>query len=167
MVPVSRTKLALSKKRGSVKQYLDGLQQQNSSSISSRTKATGSLATPAFGDTTRFDDGDNELSVEPASSSSPTPSLDATAPSDTGVDISVRTNTKGNDRAFERWLFSDWLQDNRSAPKDDRTNGRRSKEPALPVLKDAKWNSGDNPVVATAALMIVGLILTASVENLH
>ena len=51
----------------------------------------------------------------------------------------------GDGRDFERWLFSDWL--NKPSSK-----GGRQKEPALPILKDAKWNSGDNPVVVTAAM---------------
>ena len=51
----------------------------------------------------------------------------------------------GDGRDFERWLFSDWL--NKSDVK-----GGRQKEPALPILKDAKWNSGDNPVLVTAAM---------------
>ena len=86
VVPVSRTKLAVSKSRGDVKEYLDDI---------------------------REDDA----------------------------------------KGFERWLLADWLSDNKSA-----------KAPAIPILKKAKWNSGDNPVVVTAALMIVG-ILVASVSE--
>ncbi len=58
----------------------------------------------------------------------------------------LRPNMVKDGRDFERWLFSDWL--NRP------TNGKegRRKEPALPILKDAKWNSGDNPVLVTAAM---------------
>ena len=48
-------------------------------------------------------------------------------------------------RDFERWLFTDWLN------KPDKKGGRQ-KEPALPILKQAKWNSGDNPVLFTAAM---------------
>jgi hypothetical protein len=55
----------------------------------------------------------------------------------------------GDGRDLERWLFSDWLNDNKS------TRGGRKKEPAIPILKKAKWNSGDNPVVVTAAIMMV------------
>ena len=51
----------------------------------------------------------------------------------------------GDGRDFERWLFSDWL--NKPSGK-----GGRQKEPALPILKEAKWNSGDNPVLVTAAM---------------
>jgi hypothetical protein len=51
----------------------------------------------------------------------------------------------GDGRDFERWLFTDWLN------KLDKKGGRQ-KEPALPILKQAKWNSGDNPVLVTAAM---------------
>lgn len=57
---------------------------------------------------------------------------------------SVKPNV-GDGRDFERWLFSDWL--NKPGAK-----GGRQKEPALPILKEAKWNSGDNPVLVTAAM---------------
>lgn len=64
-----------------------------------------------------------------------------------GVDTRIETvkPNVGDGRDFERWLFSDWLN------KPD-TKGGRQKEPALPILKDAKWNSGDNPVLVTAAM---------------
>ena len=60
------------------------------------------------------------------------------------VAANVRPNV-GDGRDFERWLFSDWLN------KPDAKGGRQ-KEPALPILKEAKWNSGDNPVLVTAAM---------------
>jgi hypothetical protein len=63
-------------------------------------------------------------------------------------------------RAFERWLFTDWLQDNKSSKK-----AGRQKEPALPILKDAKWNSGDNPVLAASALIGLGVLFTAITER--
>lgn len=86
VVPVSRSKLAISKSRGDVKAYLD--------------------------------------------------------------DLKI-----ADDRPFQTWLFSDWLTENKSR-----------KAPAIPLLKRAKWNSGDNPVVVTAAIMMVG-ILVASVSE--
>lgn len=67
----------------------------------------------------------------------------------------------GDGRDFERWLFSDWLNNNKSAGK-----GRRKKEPALPILKQAKWNSGDNPVLFTAAIMMVGIVLASVTERI-
>mmetsp|Transcript_11743 Transcript_11743/g.21668 ORF Transcript_11743/g.21668 Transcript_11743/m.21668 type:complete len:222 (-) Transcript_11743:74-739(-) len=73
----------------------------------------------------------------------------------------VQETTKGSDRALERWLFTDWLVDNKSARK-----AGRQKEPALPLLKQAKWNSGDNPVVVAGLLMLIGLLLTAITERI-
>jgi hypothetical protein len=49
--------------------------------------------------------------------------------------------------------------------KSERRTGRQ-KEPAIPILRSAKWNSGDNPVVVAAALMVFGLLLTAVSENI-
>ena len=72
---------------------------------------------------------------------------------------SSRSLQTREERGFERWLFSDWLNDNKSEGKPG-----RKKEPALPILKSAKWNSGDNPVVVTSALLLVG-ILVASVSE--
>lgn len=86
VVPVSRTKLALSKSRGQVKEYLD----------------------------------------------------------------EIRDNP---DKELEQWLLTDWIR--QEQPK---------KPPAVPFLRKAKWNSGDNPVVVTAALMMLG-ILVASVSE--
>ena len=59
----------------------------------------------------------------------------------------IKPNAVGDGRDFERWLFSDWL----NKPSSSGEGGRR-KEPALPVLREAKWNSGDNPVLVTAAM---------------
>jgi len=93
VVPVSRTNLAISKKSGPVRDYLDEL----------------------------------------------------------------NTNTT-DDRDLERWLFTDWLE--KPAVK-----GGRQKEPAIPVLKDAKWNSGDNPVLAASALIGLGVLITSVTER--
>lgn len=89
VVPVSRRKLALSKSRGEVKEYLDDLR---------------------------------------ASASS---------------------------RPLETWMFQDWL---------NKASGR--KPSAIPFLKDAKWNSGDNPVVVTAAIMMVGIVVASVTERM-
>ena len=43
-------------------------------------------------------------------------------------------------RGFERWLFTDWLEPN------------KKKDPAVPFLPKSKFNSGDNPVIASTAL---------------
>ena len=87
VVPISRSKLAISKSRGQVRVYLD------------------------------------DLKAEP--------------------------------RPLETWLMSDWLTDNKSR-----------KQPAIPMLKRAKWNSGDNPVVVTAAMMMVGIVVASVTERI-
>lgn len=124
VVPVSRTKLAISKSRGEVREYLDDLK------------------TP---------------------SEAVTDDLDATMPTMASVDENTMVeNVKpnvGDGRDFERWLFTDWL----SKPG---TKGGRQKEPALPILKDAKWNSGDNPVLVTAAIMMLGVVLASITERI-
>ena len=92
VVPVSRTKLAISKSRGEVKEYL------------------------------------NELK------------------DDTAME---------GDRNFEKWLFADWLRNNKSAKKPS----------AVPFLKDAKWNSGDNPVLVTSGLLLLCVVLASITER--
>jgi hypothetical protein len=114
VVPVSRTKLAISKSRGEVREYLDGLQQNNTTVVC-------------------VDDEESE--------------------------IVMQYQTEDDGRGFERWLFSDWL--NKPTSK-----GGRQKEPALPILKDAKWNSGDNPVLVTAGIMIIGIVLASITERI-
>jgi hypothetical protein len=126
VVPVSRTNLAISKKRGEVKEYLDGLKE-------SETLANKELESEFLAKAT-----DMTQAEKPVPSSAPTK----------------------DGRSFERWLFTDWLQDNKSARK-----AGRQKEPALPILKDAKWNSGDNPVLAAAALIGLGVLFTAVTER--
>ena len=46
------------------------------------------------------------------------------------------------DRKLERWLLTDWREPSRRT------------EPALPMLPRSKFNSGDNPIVAAAALIM-------------
>jgi len=111
VVPVSRTKLAISKNRGEVREYLDGLEQKN----------VGGL----------IDDEARE----------------------------TRSTVIDDGRGFERWLFSDWLN-------KPNAKGGRQKDPALPILKDAKWNSGDNPVLVTAAIMMIGILLASITERI-
>lgn len=113
VVPISRTKLAISKSRGEVKQYLDELEE-------------GAAA--------------------------PTPTTSASSLED------GEESAAGRD--FERWLFTDWLEGRKSGSK-----AGRQKEPAIPILKSAKWNSGDNPVVVTSALMFLGVIVASLTER--
>ncbi len=136
VVPVSRTKLAISKSRGGVKEYLDELKATDPSAQALSSEAVAS----------------EELSLQTANVTA----ADATIDPSLGASAASQ-----DDRAFERWLFTDWLEDNKSERK-----GGRQKEPALPILKSAKWNSGDNPVVVAAFLMLVGLVFTALTERL-
>ena len=125
VVPISRTKLALSKRNGEVKDYLDGLKEgSDTSSVNA-----------------------NAISTEE----------DGVANSES---VSESSSNGGDGRGLERWLFSDWLVNNTSAG-----GGGRKKEPALPFLKKAKWNSGDNPVVVTAAIMMVGIVIASVTER--
>jgi len=131
VVPTSRTKLAISKSRGAVKEYLDELREAGS----------------PVGDIVGSEAGDDGIALESLGLLQAKADMDSTA--------LVTTS-----RAFERWLFSDWLQDNKSA----RRTGRQ-KEPALPILKNAKWNSGDNPVLVATLLITVGVLFSAVTER--
>jgi hypothetical protein len=55
---------------------------------------------------------------------------------------------ENNDKSFERWFLTDWL------------NQTKNKPAAIPFLKKAKWNSGDNPILVAFA-GIFSLILIA------
>ena len=154
VVPVSRTKLALSKKKGDVKNYLDELKASELSSSSSSSLESSSGLMSETSQTIGSVDENSSLLTEG---------------SVMGINSSTDTDKSDNeiqsenqpDRRFERWLFNDWLVDNKSEKK-----GGRQKEPALPILKNAKWNSGDNPVVVAAALMMIGVIFTALTERI-
>ena len=64
------------------------------------------------------------------------------------ANVEIKPNV-GDGRDLERWLFSDWLN-----------KSKQPKDPAIPfVLKKAKWNSGDNPVLVTSALLFVGVLI--------
>ena len=102
VVPTSRTKLALSKRDGDVKEYLEKLQQ------------------------------------------------------------AAQRKEGESDRQFEQWLFTDWLEQASNKTK----KGGRQKEPALPILKNAKWNSVDNPVLAATALIMAGVVFASVTEQL-
>lgn len=127
VVPVSRTNLALSKKKGPVKDYLDELREAEKSAKSIDATANVTVVRSS-----------HETEV-PADAASTTPVQDT--------------------RALERWLFTDWLS------KDNASKPGRQKEPALPVLKGAKWNSGDNPVLVASALIMGGVFFTAVTER--
>ena len=128
VVPISRTKLAISKSRGEVKQYLDELEE--GAAAPTPTTSASSLA-----------DGEESAATANSMQTSEEP-------------------VKSDGREFERWLFTDWLEGRKSGSK-----AGRQKEPAIPILKSAKWNSGDNPVVVTSALMFLGVIVASLTER--
>jgi hypothetical protein len=145
VVPVSRTKLAISKAKGPVKEYLDELR----AAAPPPTTTTTSIAstTTITTDTTGGAEPDEMM----------TASLDDNT-NDTSSSSSIHNNINNN-RSFERWLFTDWLQStNKSAP-------RTKKAPAVPLLPSAKWNSGDNPVLVTTAMMMVGIVVASITER--
>ena len=126
VVPISRTKLAISKSRGEVKQYLDELEE-------------GGAAPTLTNSASSLEDGEESAA--------------------TSMKIS-NEDVESDGRDFERWLFTDWLEGRKSGSK-----AGRQKEPAIPILKSAKWNSGDNPVVVTSALMFLGVIVASLTER--
>jgi hypothetical protein len=130
VVPTARTNLAISKSRGPVKDYLDELRE------------AGRLASDDI-------DGDTTLPLDLADAEGTTnpPTVKEKVPHSSA-------------RALERWLFTDWLLNNKSARK-----AGRQKEAAIPILKDAKWNSGDNPVLAATLLIGLGVLFSAVTER--
>ena len=129
VVPVSRTKLAISKSRGEVREYLDGLSGSDVSSSSSDIDLNATMI---------VEEGTDQQII---------------------IDDKLIKPNVGDGRDFERWLFSDWLNNNKS-------KGGRQKEPALPILKKAKWNSGDNPVLVAAAIMMLGVVVASVTERI-
>lgn len=141
VVPVSRTNLAISKRSGAVREYLDELKD-------SGDELSGSpLKVPLPTDGSEINPLIQDLAMETKEDVSST-------------DVSSSKN-QGTDRAFERWLFTDWLQQDANRGKP----GRR-KEPALPILKNAKWNSGDNPILVAFGLIMMGVIFTSVTERI-
>ena len=57
------------------------------------------------------------------------------------------------DRKLERWLLTNWREPSRRT------------EPALPMLPRSKFNSGDNPIVAAAALILSFGVANALAER--
>lgn len=133
VVPVSRTKLAISKKRGEVKGYLDELREGELDSVDTEYTSSGIVV-----------DGGTTNAIEQEEESSST----------------VKEATVGDGRDFERWLFSDWL----TSGKSNGASGRK-KEPAIPILKKAKWNSGDNPVLVASALIGASVTIASITER--
>ena len=141
VVPISRTKLAISKSRGEVKEYLDGLE-EGAAATTTDTSSSGDISENV--DTSMKSNSADDMSED--------------------VETSMQSNSAdaadSDGRDFERWLFTDWLEGRKGGSK-----AGRQKEPALPILKSAKWNSGDNPVVVTSALMFLGVVIASLTER--
>ena len=167
VVPVSRTKLAISKNRGDVRDYLDSLRPEP-------LTVTDEVVDDRVDDMHTILDGSAQPQLV---LSSTTTTLSNSGDGDSSSSIvttmkeqpqSYRRNDNniivkpnvGDGRDFERWLFTDWLN------KPNMNKGGRQKEPALPMLKDAKWNSGDNPVLVTAAIMLLGVVVVSITERI-
>lgn len=131
VVPVSRTKLALSKRDGEIKEYLEELE-----SLRVETTTTNTAENIVDGD----DIKDNTYDT--------------------------REISNQNKRQLEQWLFTDWLEQKKEKDSAGKRKPGRQKEPALPILKSAKWNSGDNPVLAATALIMAGVVLASITEQL-
>ncbi len=169
VVPISRTKLALSKRSGSVREYLDQLKDAVVGTKGLDDDSTGVIILPSqqTPNTTTFSVKEIDLTnvdhPTVAIASDEKSSLSEQA-GDTSKNISNRNNRNTKTRALERWLFTDWL---RQRDSKSRTTAGRQKEPALPILKSAKWNSGDNPVLVTTALILTPVLLTSTFDYLR
>ena len=62
--------------------------------------------------------------------------------------------TGSDDRQLERWFYTDWIK---KVPGSNKPS-------ALPFLKKAKWNSGDNPILVAFAA-IFSLVFAASLAE--
>ena len=146
VVPNARTNLAKSKRDGPVKDYLEELQQSTPASSTDMGTVTSNNI-----------DSSTTLEADVGRSG-------AVSGTETSIDVAApaRQPTTTDDRALERWLFTDWLTDNKSAASK---KPGRQKEPALPILKKAKWNSGDNPILVATALIILGVVATSITER--
>lgn len=161
VVPTSRTNLAISKNRGEVKQYLDELKAMTTSSDPSNNGFQQEQEQQMVNNGTTTIDEDGMTSTVAVTSNT----------TETTTTTTTTKENKNNNRAFERWLFTDWLQDNKSSSSLSSSSGRkqqggRQKEPALPILKNAKWNSGDNPILVATALISLGVIFTSVTERI-
>jgi hypothetical protein len=141
VVPISRTKLAISKSRGSVRAYLEDLRMDEN--VDNKNM--------------EFNNGDKSMELESDDNlDHDSETMETNIPS---------TSNRRQNRSLERWLFTDWLQtlDRQSTS----SNGRRRKDPAIPgFLPKAKWNSGDNPVLVTVLIMMVGIVIASVTERL-
>ena len=181
VVPISRTNLALDKKRrGPLRDYLNEL--EDSARVSTTTATTTATSSSYLVENSGSIQMEAQSMLDSATTNYTTTTTDiwladeeSSSNNNDTMTMATTMSTlspKTRDRAFERWLFSDWLnpssmQQQQQQQQGSRTmGGGRQKEPALPILKQAKWNSGDNPVLAATALILLGVTMTASVEQI-
>ena len=62
---------------------------------------------------------------------------------------------EADERSAEKWLMNDWLENEPG----------KEKQPAVPFLPSKKFNSGDNPVIATTALIMLPVLLAAALHR--
>lgn len=160
VVPVSRTNLALNKRSGPLRDYLDELGTLSSSLSFKEEEEDDTTTTTAI----EYYEMPNTTLLQNVPGNITT-TMPAAAATTTMTAVKGRviepSSIIANNRDFERWFFADWL----TKPRLGRKVAGRQKEPALPVLKQAKWNSGDNPVLAATALILVGVFLSAIVDH--
>jgi hypothetical protein len=153
VVPISRTKLAIAKQKNSnspLRLYLDELLEiENSNTRSAETEFLPLTTEQTISETTSTNGEIDHGAVE-------TNSDDQTV-----ENMTSSRRSRGGNRAFERWLFTDWLIKDSKARKSG-----RQKEPAIPILRTAKWNSGDNPVLVATTLIFLGVLLTSITERI-
>lgn len=169
VVPISRTKLALSKRSGPVREYLDELQGVSNNEgllieSESQSQATMNVASTDNALTTHNNDDlplSSKVTVLAASDlSTHTEAIPDTTPLLSEQQQQQQVNTSSQQRLLERWLFADWLRQRQTKKPG------RQKEPALPILKSAKWNSGDNPILVTTLLIMAPVLVTSTLDYL-
>ncbi len=169
VVPISRTKLALSKRSGPVREYLDELQGVSNNEAplvesESQSQATMNLASTDNALTIHNNDdlplSSTETVLATSDLTTHTEAIPNTTPLLSEQQQQQPVNTSSQ-RLLERWLFADWLRQ-----RQTKKSGRQ-KEPALPILKSAKWNSGDNPILVTTLLIMAPVLVTSTLDYLR
>ncbi|KAJ1439128.1 hypothetical protein B484DRAFT_427824 [Ochromonadaceae sp. CCMP2298] len=138
VIPQKRTELAISKRSGDVREYLEGLRGEGAGGVGGVGEGAGVGGIGGFGvggaGAEANADGEGELSGNLGSGN-------------------LGSGNLGN-RRFEQWLFTDWVQKLPTAKGSRGSTARPPKSAALPFLKKAKWNSGDNPILVAFASII-------------
>jgi hypothetical protein len=172
VVPISRTRLAISKSRGSVRSYLEKLKNDEDSHHKDEEEEYESTNDNnnhhQHQQEQQYDDENrNMMTVGYNSTSCISPQESQSLPQLS--QSPTRQRGRKDNRALERWLFTDWLQnldDKKSSTSKSSSRRGRRKDPAIPgILPEAKWNSGDNPVLVTVFIMMVGIVLASITER--